>query len=424
MGSAPLPRVLLAAGYFWLVMLTYYVLKPIRDSLFLGARGFQDLPLAHLMNLAVTFGCIQAYVAASRRATRRTFAVGVSLLLLLGVCLFWVVLGPLGASPAARRVLAWVYFGFVSAFSVFSVTLVWALIHATFTPEEGGRYYGWIGSGGTLGALCGGALTGRFARSLGTENLLLLAVATYLPCLLMGWVLGGRADVAEAARAAPGGPTDPPRPAPEPRPSLRAMLAGNPFLLGIAVLVFVKLAVAVTKDYQIQEIVGAAFVANEDGRTEYFGQVYQWTNMLGLFLGLCVTGPVFARWGPLPGLLTYPVAALATALGLLLSPDLTTVFWLTVVSQACAYSIFQWSQELLYQRTTAEEKFVAKGFIDTFVFRLGTAAASLMILGAVELGRRGVVDARQLVMGSLVVLGVLLLGVAGYLGTAYRHRRR
>lgn len=405
-------------------MVVYYILKPVRDSLFLGQSGIRDLPLAHLVNLGATLLFVHLYVTLSRRLNRRHFVVGVNLFFIVAMLAFWVVLGPLAAPPELRTLLAWCYFVFVSAFSVFGVSLLWSLTHATFTTDEGKRCYGWIGSGGTLGALSGGLLTNNLAREIGTTNLVLLALLCFLPCMALGWALGRRADESEPdetaspQRKSPGSQAKPAAPATE-QPSAVSMLFANPFVGLIALLVFVKLFVGLTQDYQSQEFIARAFPQDQDGRTQFFGAIYQYTNALGLFLGVVVTGPVQARWGALPGLATYPIATLLGGLALLTWPSLTTVFWLAVVSQACAYSIFQWSQELLYQRTTKEEKFVAKGFIDSFVFRLGTGAAALTILGIGRLGDLGCVQTAPVVMVALLASSIALFVIAVRLGRAF-----
>ena len=421
----PLGRILLSAGYFWLVMVVYYILKPVRDSLFLGESGIRDLPLAHLLNLAATLLFVQGYVALSRRLDRKHFVVGVNLFFIVGLVFFWLILGPFEVSPAARKVLAWAYFVFVSAFSVFGVSMLWSLTHATFSPEEGKHWYGWIGSGGTLGALSGGFITSTLARQVGTMNLLLIALLGFLPCMALGWALGRRADEIDAAGkpSTPSPPSEqgsrPPEEPEEPKPSAWRMLLDNPYLGMIALLIFAKLFVGLTQDYQAQEFIARSFPGDRDGRTQFFGSIYQWTNVLGLFLGTVVTGPLQMRWGAFPGLATYPLATFLGGVGLLLWPGLTTVFWWAVASQACAYSIFQWSQELLYQRTTREEKFVAKGFIDTFVFRLGTGAAAVTILTIGKLGDHGWFQASNVVMAGLMLSCAILFVLSWRLGKRF-----
>ncbi len=400
---------------------TYYILKPVRESLFLDSGDVRDLPLAHLMNLVVTFVAVNVYATLARRLSRPHFVVLVNITFIGCMVAFWSILAGAGVSVEVKRRLAWVYYAFVSAFSVFSVTLLWSLTHASFTPAEGRRYYGMIGSGGTLGAFLGGYLTHRYAVAIGTENLLLVASGVFLPCLALGWLMGTREVSATQSESQVSAKT--PKEIPQ-SASVLGLLRNNPYLAGIATLVFLKLFVAVTKDYQIQKIIEVSFQNNKDGMTEFFGGVYQWTNLLGLFLGLVVTGPLQSRFGALPGLLTYPLAALATAIGLIFWPNLSTVFWMVVVSQACAYSIFQWSQELLYQRTSEEEKFVAKGFIDTLVFRFGSGASAMMLLGIGYLFQSSPQVADRWVMGILIGASLGLSVVVTILGIRFNQMGR
>ena len=371
-------RVALGFAYFYLVMTGYYILKPVRESFFMGEQGYQNLPIAHLLVMAATFVAVQLYARAARKVPPGKLVLGANLSFLATISTFWVVLGPLGHMSWIRGGVAWVYYCWVSVFAVFAVTLFWSLIHAAFDPEEGSRCYGIIGSGGTLGALSGGFLTKRLAQLVGTENLLLIAVLVLSPCVLLGLRLSREGQERRDASASLAGEEDGGSQAVA-RRTPREIFAASPYLCVLGAIVTLTIVSSVLNEYRYSQVIQES-LTDKDARTAFYGSVYHVTNMLGLFFSLVVTGPVLARFGPRPGIMLYCCVLTACAVVFPFYPVVNTVYWAAVANQSVAYSIYQWSRELCYSVTSAEEKFVAKSFIDTFLFRVGGALAALGLL--------------------------------------------
>lgn len=59
----------LAAAFFLLPMASYYILKPVRESLFLHSQGYQSFPRVHLVGFA-TLIAAQAYDAPGQTLRR------------------------------------------------------------------------------------------------------------------------------------------------------------------------------------------------------------------------------------------------------------------------------------------------------------------------------------------------------------------
>lgn len=377
-------RVALGFAYFYLVMTGYYILKPVRESFFMGEQGYRNLPVAHLLVMAATFVTIQLYARAARKVSPGTLVLGANLSFLATIGGFWAVLGPLGHLGWLRGSVAWVYYCWVSVFAVFAVTLLWSLIHAVFDPEEGSRSYGIIGSGGTLGALTGGFLTKHLAEVVGTENLLLIAMAVLAPCVFLGRRLSQerlrQGRLRKSAEAASGAGDDGPEEAHAvSKRTPREIFAASPYLCVLGAIVTLTIISSVLDEYRYSRIIQES-LTKQDVRTAFYGSIYFATNVVGLFFSLVLTGPVLNRFGPRPGILLYCLVVTVCALVFPFYPVVGTVYWAAVANQSVAYSIYQWSRELCYSVTTSEEKFVAKGFIDTFLFRVGGAVAALALL--------------------------------------------
>lgn len=422
-------KALLAWAYFLTVMASYYVLKPVRESLFLHAHGISGLPLAHVLVMGVTLVASLAYGEMARRVDRRALVRRVNLGFLVVSVAFWLALGPGQASPEARQVLAWVFYCWVSVFSVFSTTLMWSLTHALFTPEEGTRWYGMIGTGGTIGALTGGYLTRGLAKAVGTVNLLLVAAGLLLPLVVVGSRLASSEEVGEepsvpetppaegaAKPEAEAGATESPGEG-ERLPSLVQLMSKSPYLVGIATMIFLAVLAAVFDDYRFKQVL-TQDLPDLDARTAFLGSVYFTTNAVGLFTGLVLTAPLQRRFGPLPGLLVYPALILLGGVVLLGTPDLEILYWVIALQSAMAYSIFQTSRELLFLPTSRGAKFVAKGFITTFVFRAGTG------IGALGIYLAWPADGLRTASYVTIPVALVLMVVATLLSREYQRRTR
>lgn len=400
-------RVALGFAYFFLTMTGYYILKPVRESFFLGEKGFGNLPKAHLLVMTTTFFTVLVYTRLTRKLGVARLVIVANFFFLVCIAAFWATLYRFD-SPEIRSSFAWVYYCWVSLFAVFAVTMFWSVVHTIFTSQDGSKCYGIIGAGGTLGALAGGWLTNRLATVVGTENLLLLAMAALSPCLVLGYLLV-KQSAAVTARSTGSADSNM-----EVTPSNQSESIGqrstfdifrsSSFLCVLGLIVMLTIVISVFDEYRYGKIIQDNFVGDNDGRTAFFGKIFLWTNCIGLFFSVVLTGWVQSRFGPRPGITMYAVVVLIASIAFLGGSSLELVFYSAVAVQSVAYSIYQWSRELLYTATTAEEKLIAKGFIDTFLFRAGagTAALSLLAIGKWDLLSN---PARQI---SFIVLPLIL----------------
>ena len=70
------------------------------------------------------------------------------------LALFWLLL-----SSTSTVIVARVFFVWVSVFNLFAVAVFWSFMADLFTAEQGKRLFGFIGVGGTAGALFGPLIT-------------------------------------------------------------------------------------------------------------------------------------------------------------------------------------------------------------------------------------------------------------------------
>ena len=355
---------LFAFLHFFLVISSYYIIKPVRDALFVKSIGPDRMPLFYLLVAAIVLVVVWAYNAVLRRVDSRRFVVALQALVALNLLLFWGLMVHGIALPA-------LFYVWASIYNILVVTLFWSLTNDLFDSKLGRRHYGLVGGGGIVGGIVGSLAARYLPPWIGTANC--LPVAAALMALAVGVTLlrvGGAHPPAPAAA-----------PAPEPAGSWRDMqlvLTNRHARFIAAVVLFVTLG-KTTFNFHYYHLVDAA-VSGTDGATAFFGTVNAATNISSAVLQFLVTTLVLRRHGARAGLLFLPLALLLAMTSMLAMPVLALAASFNVAQQSITYSINQSSKELLYTPCSEAIKYRAKAVIDMFVFRLGDAGAALVLL--------------------------------------------
>lgn len=151
--------VALAFLYFFFLLASYYVIRPVRDEMAIQA-GLDQLQWL----FTATFGAMLAFVPlfgyVSARLPRRILVPLVYLFFAAGLVVFLACFSLLDdVSWAARIFYVW-----VSVYNLFVVSVFWSFISDIFHREQGKRLFGLIAAGGSLGAVTGPSLAAWLGR--------------------------------------------------------------------------------------------------------------------------------------------------------------------------------------------------------------------------------------------------------------------
>src|SRR6266480_4800026 len=158
-------------AYFFTLLAGYYVLRPLRDQMGI-AGGVKALPWMFTATFVTLIVAQPLYGALVARLPRARFISFVYHFFAANLALFWLLL----TTGTATVIVARVFFVWVSVFSLFAVAVFWSFMADLFTSEQGKRLFGFIGAGGTAGALLGPAVTIGLSVPLGPTNLLIAAI--------------------------------------------------------------------------------------------------------------------------------------------------------------------------------------------------------------------------------------------------------
>ena len=353
---AELRAALWSFAYFFSLLAAYYVLRPLRDQLAI-AGGIKALPWLFTATFVTLLVAQPLYGALVARLPRRRFIVVVYHFFALDLAAFWLLLW-LGVVPVA---VARVFFVWVSVFNLFAVAVFWSFMADLFDSEQGKRLFGFIGAGGTAGALLGPVLTLALSGPLGPANLLLVALVLLELSVLCVHRL-------EGTTAAPRGAAHEPRVVGGSAFSAVLEIARSPYLLGLAAWVSL-LSFGATMLYFAQAHVVAAEVHGAAAQTRVFAAIDLAVGVLTLATQVFATGRFIERHGLGRAAGALPAVYIVGFAGLALSPSLAMVVAFQVAQRWMNFAIANPARQVFFTVVDRAEKYKAKSFIDVVVYR-------------------------------------------------------
>jgi len=398
--------------YFFFTLASYFVLRPIRDELAVAA-GARTLPWLFTGTLAAMLLASPIFSALVVRFRAKRF-IGITYQFFAANLVVFFLASRLGvdATVAGRTFFVW-----TSVFNLFVVSVFWAFMADTFRSDQAKRLFGFIAVGGTLGSITGSALTAFLARSLGTANLLLISVAllevaAFLVAIFPVAPGAGRVALDERERRAIGG-------------SVWAGIthvACSRYLLGIAGFLFLYTLGGTILYFAQTEIVGASF-ATREARTEMLARMELATQALTVVMQVFLTGRIIRAVGLSVALAFMPAVSVVGFAGLGAAaggvPALTAFVLLSVCRRATNFGLTNPAMEVLFTVVSREDKYKAKTFIETFVYRAGDQLAAWGYAGLAALGL-----GLSAIAWLTVPLSALFLALGLWLGAEHRARAR
>ena len=399
------PAVVASVLSFFFILTALMVIRPARESLGMR-RGIDAIRWLFIGTAVVTLAVNPLFALMVSRYRRIVFITATYLFFALSLIGFYLLL--VSAPTAIGEVSGMVFFVWFSVFNLFSTMVFWALMADRFSLEQSKRLFGVISVGGSLGAIAGPWLASQLTEPLGTAGLLPVAATSLGLAVVAAWAvtrLHPRNPEAVASADAP------------PVVDERAIIGGSVwegfravfrsrYLLGIAAYVLI-LTVISTFIYFTRLQMVAALGTDLDMRTGVFARIDLYTQLTTLVLQAVVTGHLMKRLGVHITLALLPAMVSLGFIGLAISASLAALIVLQAMFSAMQRAIIRPARETLFTVVPREDKYKAKAFIDTFVYRVGD------VVGAQTEGLLG-----RLAMGlsALVAVTVPLALVWGALG--------
>ncbi len=351
---------------FFLLFAGYFMLRPIRETMGV-AGGVDNLQWLFTGTFVATLAVLPLYGWIASKVSRRRivpWVFGVVVASLLGY----------GAAMLAQPDDVWLartFYIWVSVINLLMISLAWSVLADVMESHEAKRLFALIAAGASLGGLAGPLLTTLLVKPLGHGGLMLLsalligasaATATWLHRWRDRHPLPAGASSAEQRQRPLGG---------NPFAGATAVFR-SPYLLGIAFFVLLLATVTTFLYFEQAKLVAERF-ADKEEQTQVFGLIDTVVQTLAILSQLFITGRIAQKLGVGVLLVAVPVVMAAGFLWLALAPVFAVFVVVMVVRRAGEYAFVRPGREMLYTVMPAEEKYKAKNFIDTVVYRGGDA---------------------------------------------------
>lgn len=403
--------VLVAGLFFFCVLTALMVVRPAREALGMQ-RGIEALRWLFLGTVLVTLLANPIFGWLVSRFRRLAFIAATYLFFATGLIVFYALLALAPASIGERT--GQVFYVWFSVFNLFATTLFWALMADRFSLEQAKRLFGAIAVGGTLGAIFGPWLAGQLAKPLGTPALLVVGAGFLVLALgAAWWVTRLRpdlppSDALRAEHAVIGGSA---------WEGLQSVVR-SPYLLAICAYVLI-VAVMATFLYFTRLQMVAALGINVDMRTATFARIDLITQVTTLVLQAVITGHLMKRLGVSVALALLPITAALGFLGLAIAGSLAALIAFEAAFRAVQRGIMRPARETLFTVVPRADRYKAKAFIDTFVYRTGdvVGAQTEGLLKQLGMGLAALATVAVPLAAAWMALGI-------WLGFAQRARAR
>jgi AAA family ATP:ADP antiporter len=383
----------------FIMMLLYYILKPVREGLIISGFGAVIKSYSSAAQALLFVLVVPLYGAFASRVNRVRLISGMTLFFVSNLVLFVIALG-VGMN------IGIIYYIWLGIFNFMLISQFWAFANDLYTEEQGKRLFPVIGVGATAGALAGAWLTALVFEKMRDSSLLLLAGALLVVFAFLIVLINRRethvcteeAQKAEETLSKEGG---------------FQLVLRNRYLLLIAFHVLLLNLVNTVGEFILSRlfeeaannaVLAGTLVASEKStfiRTMY-AEFYGWVNLLGFLIQSLLVGRFIKYLGVRGSLFIGPLVSLAAYGTSAFLPVLNVVRGMKTTENSNDYSTNNTIRAALFLTTSREVKYKAKAAIDTFFARGGDALQALVVFIGIRL---------SLALPAFAVVNVVFISV-------------
>ena len=406
------PLAFMSALFFFLVLCGYFFLRPVREAMGV-ARGMDELRWLFVVTSATALVAVLIFGGVVARMNRRRFIpiaylfviaclIGFAALLIADVRSGGGLIGT-DAQTGLSQWIGYVFYVWLTVINLFVTSVFWAFMVDIFDVHQGKRLFAFVGIGGTLGALAGGAATDLISSVTESPYLpaglmlmgagcfaLAIAVMLTLDRMAVGSEVSslGAADSGSAEGASAGGETGSSGAADSEADRSTggdriggtfwdgaAAVVKSHYLLGVGLWV-VFMAVANTMVYFTQANI---ILTDSDTFSQLVGNFAQFdwvAQVFTLITQVFITTHLIRKVGVGWTLAILPVVTLAGFAVLAVWPVYGVMLIFSALHRATRYAVSRPSRETLFSVVTPSEKYKAKPVVDVFLYRFGDAAGA------------------------------------------------
>jgi AAA family ATP:ADP antiporter len=398
---------LLSFLFVFILMASYYVLRPVRDAM---ASDWGDAELSWLwtLNFFISGGAVLLYGWIASKVSLKRLVPGVYLFFAASFGLFYLAT----QSLADTELIDKSFYVWVSFFALFHVSVFWSFMSDLYSGAQAKRLFGLFGAGASIGAVSGPLLPVFLGTALGVYNLLLIAALMLLLLIPLILQLERYRQTPVKAQA--------------PGKTVQAIggdffdgfvdLLCHRFLLAIALFL---LLYTMMSSFVYFELKNVMVEYDRATRAQYWGLMDLAVNSLSILTAVFVTGRLATRFGLAITLALVPLLLACGWLAVAIAPGLLLLVGIQIVRRAGNYAITRPGREMLFTRVSASTRFKTKPVIDIVVYRGGDVLAGWTYTGLAQ----GIGLGLGAIAIVATVLALIWTLVAIFLGVSFENRQ-
>ena len=409
--SKELRAVLSSFCLVMLLMTSYYILRPVRDSM---ASDWSDIEVSWLWTFTFLFSAIAisfyGYIASRVRLIY--LIPGVYIAFALSFLLFYFSNNITEIKTFSDKA----FYVWVSVYALFHVSVFWSLMAETFSKTQAKRLFGFIAAGASIGAIIGPFFTAFFVSTLGNHLLLLIASAIIILAVPLIPVIQSSSkmdfhhsqfEALLSGKKSIGGT------------SLEGfrILFNDRFLIGIALFIFLATLLSSLIYFELKNILSSI---DPEMRTQIWAGMDLAVNTLSIGIGLFATGRITKKLGISFSLSLIPTILVVGFLLLAMMPIVALIVSLQIVRRAGQYSITRPAREMLFTVVGRNSRFKSKPIIDVVLYRGGDVVSAWTITGLTQGLNFGLAS----MAGIGAIIATVWAGIGFTLGQKFIHQEK
>ena len=359
---------LLGSFLFFLVLSSWYVLRPVRNEM--AVANVDDLPYLLAAGAIAMLLINPIYSWVVSKTNLRKIVIYCYSFLIVNLLIFlstWKFLG-IGDSVWVGRI----FYVWCNVYSFFVVSIFWVVIINIFRNSKTRSFYGVIMAGGSLGAIFGSEISKRFSNSFdeyGLEFFTLSAAILLFFAMLLAMNIT-RLKMTEKIldkNSVGGGSLD----------SIKNSIQSEE-IRNIAAYVWMWTCLMTIQWITAINII-EEWSSDSQQRISFFATIEQIVSPLTLLIQLFLTNIIIRKVGIKNIMILYGFLFLIAYLLYGFFPSIVAVAIVTVFLRVFEYGFNKPTREIIYSTLKQNDRYKSSVLIDTFVSRFGDLTGSALI---------------------------------------------
>jgi ATP:ADP antiporter, AAA family len=347
----------------FLLMGSYYVVRPVRDAL---ASNWTDTQVSQLWTITFFTSTLAVFLYGWAISRIRFKQLVPSVYGLFAASFVFFGIAGHTVPDAERELLDKGFYLWVSLFALFHISVFWSFMSDTFSKSQATRLFGFIGAGASAGGLAGPLIASLLVADLGTDAMLLITAAmaaltvplVYRLQHLKVTDLHNENVALDTANVAIGG---------NPLAGFAVLLSSR-YLLAICGFLFLFSSIGSFFYFEMKNLLA---VYELERRSQILANIDLAVNTLTILVGIFATGRITSRLGMPFTLASIPVVAGAGLLFLAFAPLVSVIIAVQIIRRIGDYAVSRPAREMLFTTVDRETRFKAKPVIDIVIYRGG-----------------------------------------------------